>query len=335
LLNKTMYPAMPFSPQALLTQAIGAADTIIPVDNIDAFPAAPNLAVIGTDENAETICYAAKTDSALSGCVRGVEGTAKEWQAGEVIARNFTAADFDAVRQNIEGLNQGKANKVTDATAGNLAGLDADGNLTDSGKKPDDFAPKTHSHTNYALKAPSPTAGNLSALDANGNPVDSGRSPDDYILAEAGKGLSTNDYTTAEKEKLAGIAENANNYVHPATHSAQMIDETDARKFVTPAEKAAWNGKSETATYTTTLTAAGWQGEAAPFTQVVSVAGVIGDNSQVVEVGLNEENTTVEQRTVARAAMLAPTARAENSVTITADGEKPTIDLPVVIVILG
>ena len=150
-----------------------------------------------------------------------------------------------------------------------------------------------------------------------------------------GKGLSTNDYTTAEKEKLAGIAENANNYVHPATHSAQMIDETDARKFVTPAEKAAWNGKAETATYTTTLTAAGWQGEAAPFTQVVSVAGVIGNNSQVVEVGLNEENTTVEQRTVARAAMLAPTARAENSVTITADGEKPTIDLPVVIVILG
>ncbi|WP_195376720.1 hypothetical protein [Anaerotruncus rubiinfantis] len=180
MLNKTMYPAMPFSPQALSTQAIGAADTIIPVDNIDAFPAAPNLAVIGTDENAETICYAAKTDSALSGCVRGVEGTAKEWQAGEVIARNFTAADFDAVRQNIEGLDQGKADKVANATAGNLAGLDADGNPTNSGKKPDDFADKTHSHTNYALKAPSPTAGNLAALDVNGNPVDSGKAPDDF-----------------------------------------------------------------------------------------------------------------------------------------------------------
>lgn len=33
---------------------------------------------------------------------------------------------------------------------------------------------------------------------------------------EAGKGLSTNDYTTAEKQKLAGIADNANNYSHPA-----------------------------------------------------------------------------------------------------------------------
>lgn len=32
----------------------------------------------------------------------------------------------------------------------------------------------------------------------------------------AGKGLSTNDYTTAEKNKLAGIAEGANRYVHPS-----------------------------------------------------------------------------------------------------------------------
>ena len=32
----------------------------------------------------------------------------------------------------------------------------------------------------------------------------------------AGKGLSTNDYTTDEKNKLAGIAEGANNYVHPS-----------------------------------------------------------------------------------------------------------------------
>lgn len=31
----------------------------------------------------------------------------------------------------------------------------------------------------------------------------------------SGKGLSTNDYTTAEKDKLSGIAENANNYSLP------------------------------------------------------------------------------------------------------------------------
>ena len=35
----------------------------------------------------------------------------------------------------------------------------------------------------------------------------------------AGKGLSTNDYTTADKTKLAGIAAGANKYVHPS-HTA-------------------------------------------------------------------------------------------------------------------
>lgn len=38
-----------------------------------------------------------------------------------------------------------------------------------------------------------------------------------------GKGLSTEDYTTVEKAKLAGIAAGANNYTHPSTHPVDMI----------------------------------------------------------------------------------------------------------------
>ena len=45
----------------------------------------------------------------------------------------------------------------------------------------------------------------------------------------SGKGLSTNDYTTAEKNKLAGIAAGANNYVHPASHPASMIQMSDGK----------------------------------------------------------------------------------------------------------
>lgn len=37
-----------------------------------------------------------------------------------------------------------------------------------------------------------------------------------FVAQESGKGLSTNDYTTAEKTKLRGIAEGANKYVHPS-----------------------------------------------------------------------------------------------------------------------
>uniref|UniRef100_UPI003D79B0E2 hypothetical protein n=1 Tax=Anaerotruncus rubiinfantis TaxID=1720200 RepID=UPI003D79B0E2 len=94
-------------------------------------------------------------------------------------------------------------------------------------------------------------------------------------------------------------------------------------------------GIAENIIRTTFLTVLGWQGSKAPYTQTLPVAGVTGENTQVIEVGLDEENATVEQRTIARAAMLAPTARGVNSVTITADGEKPAVDLPIVIVILG
>ena len=55
---------------------------------------------------------------------------------------------------------------------------------------------------------------------------------------ETGKGLSSNDYTDAEKAKLAGIDDGANNYSHPSSHSADMIDETERRKFLTPDLKA-------------------------------------------------------------------------------------------------
>ena len=47
----------------------------------------------------------------------------------------------------------------------------------------------------------------------------------------SGKGLSTNDYTTAEKNKLAGITAGANNYVHPTDHPASMIKFTDGKTF--------------------------------------------------------------------------------------------------------
>ncbi len=47
-----------------------------------------------------------------------------------------------------------------------------------------------------------------------------------------GKGLSTNDYTTAEKNKLFNIAENANNYTHPANHPASIISQDENNRFV-------------------------------------------------------------------------------------------------------
>ena len=68
----------------------------------------------------------------------------------------------------------GKADKVSGATSGNFAGLDSNGNLTDSGKKAADFATADHTHSDKADKVSSATNGDLAGLDANGNLTDSG-----------------------------------------------------------------------------------------------------------------------------------------------------------------
>lgn len=99
-----MYKGVPFSPPVALADSIGPADTVIKVTDITAFPDGPNYATIGTDEEGETIFYAAKTFDSLSGCMRGIEGTAKSWPSGSTIARNFTNKDFETIQKNIQEL---------------------------------------------------------------------------------------------------------------------------------------------------------------------------------------------------------------------------------------
>ncbi len=50
----------------------------------------------------------------------------------------------------------------------------------------------------------------------------------DKVDKVSGKQLSTEDYTTAEKTKLSGIASGANNYTHPTSHPASMVTVTDS-----------------------------------------------------------------------------------------------------------
>ena len=98
-----------------------------------------------------------------------------------------------------------KADKVASPTAGNFAGLDASGNLIDSTSKASDFATSGHAHS----AATTAVAGFMSASD---------------------------------KTKLDGIAESANNYTHPATHSADIITDGTTNKAYTATEKTKLSG---------------------------------------------------------------------------------------------
>ena len=83
-----------------------------------------------------------------------------------------------------------------------------------------------------------------------------------FVRKETGKGLSTNDYTTAEKDKLAGIATGANNYVLPVP-TASTIGGVKAGDNVTISEDgtiSAIQGKVDLSPYAkkgTTLAAYG------------------------------------------------------------------------------
>jgi hypothetical protein len=179
-----MYPAQANSPETSLSGALTAAGTTVNVVDGSVLPEAPNLLTIGADgSTAETVLMTAKSGNVLT-VTRAQNGTtARAWSAGDVIARYFTAADQTAMQENIKKLNEDKAEKVASPTAGNFAGLDANGNPTDSGKKPGDFAAASHTHTGKADKVNSATAGHFAGLDSSGNLTDSGKKPGDFANA--------------------------------------------------------------------------------------------------------------------------------------------------------
>ena len=180
----TMYPAQANSPETSLSGALTAAGTTVNVVDGSVLPEAPNLLTIGAGgSTAETVLMTAKNGNVLT-VTRAQNGTtARAWSAGDVIARYFTAADQTAMQENIKKLNEGKAEKPASPTAGHFAGLDSSGNLTDSGKKPGDFADASHTHTGKADKVSSATAGHFAGLDSSGNLTDSGKKPGDFANA--------------------------------------------------------------------------------------------------------------------------------------------------------
>ena len=106
----TMYEGKNNSPQTALGAAISASDTTILVADTSVFPAAPNLATIGNEENAEVIRYNGISNGTLTGCERGFGGTtASTWPQETVISRQITKYDMDTLQGNIEDLDTRKA----------------------------------------------------------------------------------------------------------------------------------------------------------------------------------------------------------------------------------
>lgn len=84
--------------------------------------------------------------------------------------------------------------------------------------------------------------------------------------------------------------------------------------------------------FSTALLSSAWSGANAPFTQSLSVDQLGADQNGTISIA---HNATIEQRDVAREAMLSVVGQSENQLIISADGELPELDIPVVVIIFG
>lgn len=117
-----MYPAKAGSPKTYLAYAIGNDATSMTVANGTVLPAGPNVCVIGDDENAEVVYYAAVNGNEVTGLIRAVTGSgtiASPWGAGTIVARFFTSFDHNRFIQNIQDL---ETNKLSSVSWGDIGG---------------------------------------------------------------------------------------------------------------------------------------------------------------------------------------------------------------------
>lgn len=132
-------------------------------------------------------------------------------------------------------------------------------------------------------------------------------------------------------KKKAGTL-NANTYYN-------VIDEYDSANVINDSSVTANSAFSSTKsekTYakkstlvTTTLTASKWTGSSAPYTYVLSVSGVTSSNIVEIDYASNASSAAIEAY---QNAMLADGGQTTNQIIIKAT-EKPTVDIPITIVI--
>ena len=139
------------------------------------------------------------------------------FRADAISASTNEALQARVMKETGKGLS---TNDYTNSEKAKLEGIEAGANKTivDSAWNINSTNPVQNKMIIAALQSQS-DALNLSCNALNASIQSLNKKSTDLDRAKVdkveGKGLSSNDYTDEEKAKLAGIAENANNYVHP------------------------------------------------------------------------------------------------------------------------
>lgn len=199
--------------------------------------------------------------------------------------------------------------------------------------KPSTFTPASHSH-NYAGSSSAGGNANAAVKLATARKIGSASfdGTADITLSQMGLNVPV-EITKANylAKKKAGTL-NANTYYN-------VIDEYDSANVINDSSVTANSAFSSTksektyakksAIINTTLTASKWTGSSAPYTYVLPVSGATTSNIVEINYASNASSQAIEAY---QNAMLADGGQTTNQITIKAT-EKPTVDIPITIVI--
>lgn len=363
MLNQTMYPGINNSPQTTITAEITASAQEIPVLSVAGFPAAPNLATIGTDENAEVIRYNGISGNSLTGCERGFYGTtAKIWPVDTLVYRAFSLYDYEALRSNVTQLDAGKLELdgdgsqvtasftpaeareaiATGETAATLWGkvskwlsdlkaVAFSGQYADLTGAPTAMPPTAHAATHGTGGTDAITPASIGAqpsVTAYG--LLKGDGDGGITAAAVGTDYQAPlaagmDYATPSQvaEKQDAIAVSGILKGDGAGNISAAAAGTDYQAPLTAGTDYAPPSQSITAT----LTSTGWADNA----QTLTVSGVTATSNGLLRIA---QSATTEQFTAWGAALPRITAQAADSITVTIAGTVPTVDIPVEVILL-
>lgn len=138
----------------------------------------------------------------------------------------------------------------------------------------------------------------------------------------SGKGLSTEDYTAADKTKLANIESEANKTIVEQTTGTSPSSVMSQDAVTTQL-----NNKATTTLYTATLTSSGWS-SSAPYTQTVSVSGILSTDTPIADVVLDVVTSTAMTQ-ISAWMCVSKIETSNGSITATCFENKPEINIPI------
>lgn len=155
-----------------------------------------------------------------------------------------------------------------------------------------------------------------------------------FVLKESGKGLSSNDFTTEEKQKLQGIENDANNYTLPKASTNTLGGVIIGDNMVVSGDKlVARTGRM----YKATFLLDGWTVSNGKYSQKVTLEkpqlapDVYSSGTLYPIIGIDnslDESVKAELRTAASIINKAKKTLGYNSITVETS-EKPTVDAEV------